>query len=319
MKRFSKLLFSSPTTVFLLLMLMFAMGTATFIEDKFDTITAYNLVYHSLWFELIFLLLILNLFGHLSKFNMTSRKKWPGLVFHLAFIVIIIGAGITRYFGFEGSMHIREGEETNLIYTHDPFLQISSPGKNDQFSYDKPFNISSFNDNSLHLEYLSPESGKVTIDYEAFLENAVERIKEHVPGGSKLISLIIADETAQQTLFLKESQVSNVGMFFMAFNNPANANAVQISEIPGGLAFTAPFNVIRTNMNTNESDTIRAGTQTEFVQSLIYRTQGMAFMNNGYFMNATTEFVPGSSDEKGTDALIPVSYTHLTLPTIYSV
>jgi cytochrome c biogenesis protein ResB len=122
MKRVINLLFSSPTTIFLLLVLMIAMGAATFIEEKYDTITAQAIVYKSIWFELIFFFLTLNLLGHILKYRMWSKKKWTGLPFHVAFIVIIIGAGITRYFGFEGSMHIREGQESNLIYSQNPYL-----------------------------------------------------------------------------------------------------------------------------------------------------------------------------------------------------
>ncbi len=304
MKHISKLLFSSATTVILLVILMFAMGTATFIEDKYDTITAYNLVYHAYWFELLFLLLILNLFGHISRYRMLSQKKWTGLLFHVAFIIIILGAGITRYFGFEGTMHIREGEATNLIYSHDAYLQVASGENAEKIIYDQPFNISSFTGNSLRLEYPSPTSGKVVIEYVAFLENAVERVKENVPDGKKLISLIVANEAEQQSLFLNEGQVTGFGTLSLAFNSKVDTNAVQISEMNGGLFFTAPFEVILTNMQTNVFDTIRAGTQTGFSKNLLYRAQGMAFMNAGFYSNATTEFVNGSSEEKGTSALV---------------
>ena len=304
MKRAINFLFSSPTTIFLLLILMTAMGTATFIEEKYDTITAQALVYHSIWFELIFFFLILNLFGHIMKYRMWGKRKWTGLLFHVAFIVIIIGAGITRYFGFEGSMHIREGQESNLIYSQNPFLQISIPEKNQQFNYNKPFIVSSFAGNSLHLEYLSQEKGKIKIDYVAFIPNAVERIKENVPDGKKIISLVVADQMAQQNLFLTDGQTSDPGSLSLAYNNTANANAVNIVEMNGALVFTAPFEVIRTDMATNQSDTIALGIQTEFVQNLIYRAHGMAFMNTGFYRNATTEYVSGNSDEKGTDGLI---------------
>ncbi|MCX6303615.1 MAG: cytochrome c biogenesis protein CcsA [Bacteroidetes bacterium] len=304
MKRIATLLFSSSTAIFLLLVLMFAMGTATFIEDRYDTFTAQRFVYHAAWFELIFFLLILNLFGHISKHKMLSRKKWASLLFHVAFIVIIIGAGITRYFGFEGSMHIREGEQTNLIYTQDPYLQISIEEKNQKFNYDKPFSISSFAENSLHLEYTSGDKGKITIDYVAFINNAVEKVRENVPGGRKIISLVVANESVQQNLFLADGQVSDFGMLSLAFNTSKNAGAVQISENNGVLTFTAPIEIIRTNMETKQSDTVRPGTPTVLLQNIVYRSQGNAFMKIGYYTSAATEYVPGASGEKGNDALV---------------
>lgn len=290
--------------IFLLLLLIVSMAAATFIEETYDTQTAQDIVYQSKWFELIFFLLILNLFGHISKYKMLNRKKWAELLFHVAFIVILIGAGITRYFGFEGSMHIREGEETNLIYTQIPYFRLAIQGEKEKYAYDKPFMIRSFTDNKLHTEYLSPEKGKITFDYLAFLTNAVEKIRENVPDGKKIISLAVADEQAQQTLFLTEGQVRTIGMLSLAFNTISKADAVVIEETDGALTITAPFDLIRTNMNMTESDTIRSGTKTDFTQDVIYLAQGRAFMRTGFYSNAATEFVSGTPEENGPDALI---------------
>jgi cytochrome c biogenesis protein ResB len=41
---------------------------------------------------------------------MYQREKIAMFTFHLSFIVIIIGAGITRFISFEGLMLIREGQ-----------------------------------------------------------------------------------------------------------------------------------------------------------------------------------------------------------------
>ena len=59
MKRIIKFLFSSPMMIILLVLLALALGVATFIEEKYDTATAGQWVYHAKWFEFLFLLLIL--------------------------------------------------------------------------------------------------------------------------------------------------------------------------------------------------------------------------------------------------------------------
>lgn len=43
---------------------------------------------------------------------------------HSAFIVILLGAAITRYFGIEGGMHIREGQSSDIIVTRDEFIAL---------------------------------------------------------------------------------------------------------------------------------------------------------------------------------------------------
>ena len=113
--------------IILLVILAFALGAATFIEEKYDTETAGQWVYHAKWFEFLFLLLIVNLFGHIKQYNLLKRKKWAGLTFHVAFIVIIIGAGITRYFGFEGVNAYPRRPDNQYINTSDPNVEIELP------------------------------------------------------------------------------------------------------------------------------------------------------------------------------------------------
>ena len=60
------------------------------------------------------------------------------LIFHISFIMIVIGAGVTRYVSFEGMMSIREGEQSNLIVSDRTFLQINVHNNAYQYSYDKP-------------------------------------------------------------------------------------------------------------------------------------------------------------------------------------
>ena len=48
--------------------------------------------------------------GNIKRYQLWRREKRPVLIFHLAFVMIALGAGITRYISFEGMMHIREEE-----------------------------------------------------------------------------------------------------------------------------------------------------------------------------------------------------------------
>ena len=98
-------------------MLVFAVasGYATFIENDYGTMTAQAVVYKARWFEILLIVLALNLVINIVRFNMFQKKKALVLLFHVSFLVILVGAGITRYYGFEGVMHIREGQSSNLL------------------------------------------------------------------------------------------------------------------------------------------------------------------------------------------------------------
>jgi hypothetical protein len=94
----------------------------TFIENDFGTSSAQALIYRSLWFEILLFLFSASILANIQRYRLIQLKKWGSLTFHLAIIVILIGAGITRYFGTEGMMHIREGQTSNTYLSAETFL-----------------------------------------------------------------------------------------------------------------------------------------------------------------------------------------------------
>ena len=118
----SNFLFSFRTTLILLAILAIGAGCATFIENDFGTSSARVLVYNNLWYEVILVLTTVNLIGIIFKYKMWRNKA--RFIFHAAFVIILIGAGITRYIGYEGIMEIPEGQTQNKMFTLDPYLQV---------------------------------------------------------------------------------------------------------------------------------------------------------------------------------------------------
>ncbi|MBL0703594.1 MAG: cytochrome c biogenesis protein CcsA, partial [Sulfurospirillum sp.] len=90
-------------------------GVATFIENDFGTLKAREIVYNSLWYEITLFLSSINLLVVIHKTKMYRMKV--RFIFHIAFVIILMGAGITRYFGIEGVMSIRENEKSNSFIT----------------------------------------------------------------------------------------------------------------------------------------------------------------------------------------------------------
>ncbi len=105
-KSITALFFGTRAAGLYLLVFAAAIGIATFIENDFGTSAAQKVVYRALWFEILLVLFAGTLVYNIIQFRMVRQKKWALLIFHLAMIVILAGAGITRYFGFEGMMHI---------------------------------------------------------------------------------------------------------------------------------------------------------------------------------------------------------------------
>ena len=104
-----------PVMAFLFLALAFSMAIATFVESSYGTPTAQTLIYKTKWFELILILLAINLIKNLIKYRFFTRQRFTLGIFHISFLVILLGAGITRYISYEGMMHIRENQSSNAI------------------------------------------------------------------------------------------------------------------------------------------------------------------------------------------------------------
>ena len=120
--KYFKFLFSPVLMGVLFVLFAVAMAAATFLENDFGSPAAYSMVYNTKWFELILLLLSVNLIGRLIILKLYKKPKLPVFLFHLSFILMIAGAGITRYFGWEGSIHIRDGEEQNTCFSSEKYI-----------------------------------------------------------------------------------------------------------------------------------------------------------------------------------------------------
>ena len=120
-----KYLFSNQLMALLFIAYATAMAFGTFIESWYSTDTSKIWVYNAWWFELILALFMVNFFGNIFKYRLLRKEKWAILMIHLSFILIIFGAFITRYFGYEGVMPIREGRRG----TTGSFSFASSCGK----------------------------------------------------------------------------------------------------------------------------------------------------------------------------------------------
>ncbi len=122
-KKISDVLFSYWTMALLFILLGAGAGVATFIENDFGTSTARVLVYNNIWYEIVMVLAAVNLSGIIYRRKMWRQKA--KFIFHSSFIIMLIGAGMTRYIGYEGIMHIKEGQTQNEMISLEPYLQVT--------------------------------------------------------------------------------------------------------------------------------------------------------------------------------------------------
>ncbi|MDX1470343.1 MAG: cytochrome C biogenesis protein, partial [Flavobacteriaceae bacterium] len=101
------------------------MAVGTILDRNMDTSpTPYTrtLIYNAWWFEAIMVFFVINFIGNIKRYRLFRKEMWATLILHLSFIFILLGAFVTRYFGYEGLLLIREGATENVMLSRDTYV-----------------------------------------------------------------------------------------------------------------------------------------------------------------------------------------------------
>ena len=206
----------------LLVIFAISIGYATFLENDYGTVTAKILIYNARWFESLLLLLCINLIGSIFVNKLYSRRKWPILLFHVAFILILIGAAITRYYGYEGIMHIREGESSDYIISEETYIRMVINDGQETVEENKKVLFSPYTANKFS-ENITVNDKTVQVNLRQFIPSATETIVPDPEGVPVLSLLIIVDNMQRLMLNLREGEIKNVEGHTISFNSAENA------------------------------------------------------------------------------------------------
>ncbi len=191
------------------------MSIATFIEKKYSTDVAKVFIYESTWFEVIILFIIVNLIGNIWKYKLWNYNKFPLFIFHLSFVLIFIGSIFSRYYSFEGTMSIREGETNGKILSRKNYVKLKiSRGSTTRFYHD-PYIFS-----SIHYKYKgrfffqeNPLKIKI-LDYTPCVKMVLLKKKQK----EKIIRIISTDQKERTEHFIKNGDTTNVNGITFSFN-----------------------------------------------------------------------------------------------------
>jgi cytochrome c-type biogenesis protein CcsB len=211
-------LFSMKIAVLLLFLFGIIAGTATFVENDYGTQTAQALVYKAKWFELFLLYFVMILLYNIAKFK--SYKTKPAVfLFHFSFLVVALGALTTRYIGYEGMMHIREGEESNTMLSSTKFLQwqVTSQTSHESLFDQKEIFLSSMTKNHLK-EHLHIDGKEVTLELLNYLPTFQKSVVVD-ENGKAILELMVSEGSQGKPLFLVEGEVKSLRDFDIAFNS----------------------------------------------------------------------------------------------------
>jgi len=260
-------------------------GVATFIENDYGTQTAQALVYKAKWFELFLAyftaLLVYNIFKYKSY-----RTKPAVFLFHFAFFIIAIGALITRYIGYEGIMHIREGQTSNLMVSNVKILQVFAQNGDKNASLEKELYFSSMTENHLS-ESLEAGDKKVKVELVKYLPTASEEVVKD-PNGKTMLELKVSAGGQGKIYYFAKGDRKDFGNFYVAYE-PAEEKTdkptFRIVGEPGALKVDFPFMLETLNMNTKEQAELNAG-ENNMTDRMLYR-----FADNAVVLKSIREKV----------------------------
>jgi len=255
------------------------MALGTFLESWYSTEAARIWIYNAWWFELLMAMLVVCFLGNIAKHNLLAKGKRVVLVMHLSFILILLGAFITRYFGDEGVMPIRENTISNTYLSEKTYLTVLVDGDKEGEPLRKTLNkrllLSEYTNNNFQIaDNFNKE--KFLIKYKDFRENVSEGLVLD-PEGEIYIKLIDAADGNRHEHYIKEGEVSSIHNILFTLNYQVKG-AINISSIKGEYFIYSPFEGEYTVMSTqNQGKLTNNLTQVLELRSL-YQIPGFQFV-----------------------------------------
>lgn len=281
----------------LLILFGISIATATFIENDFGTVAAKTVVYNATWFEVLLVMLIVNMVGVIFTKKLYQKSKIPSLLLHVAFIVIIIGAAITRFFSFEGIMHIREGESTNTYVSNDIYVQVDVTSGTDNYHYKKNVLFSNLVKNKFKKSFESGSSS-VSVELKVFIPRASQVLSED-PEGSMYLTVVIAGSAGRQNKFVRENEIADIGGIHLSFGDTTHVDDIHVIIDNGNLLFRAPAPISYISMNTQEQGELESNMFHPFQMRNLYTINDVNFVLSDFTPNGKLKLVSMPRGEGG--------------------
>ncbi|APS39491.1 cytochrome c biogenesis protein CcsA [Salegentibacter sp. T436] len=279
--KIASVIFSTRIMAVLFVVYAIALALGTFIESWYSIETARVLIYNAWWFEAIMVFFVINFAGNIKRYNLHKREKWSSLLIHLSFVLILVGAFITRYISYEGVMPITEGETTNIMLSEKTYFTAFIDGEIDGeprrrvLEEQVLFAPETENDYVLNTDY---NGQPVTIEATNFIYGAKEEL---VPAedGENHLKLVEAGGGNRHDHYLKEGEVQNIHNVLFALNEPTEgAINITYEEETGKYTINSPFEGDYMRMADQEKgNLVKDSTQNLMLRSL-YNIGAMQFV-----------------------------------------
>lgn len=296
-------LISMEFMAFLILLFAVSIGAATFIENDFGTPASKAVVYNAKWFELMLFFLLVNFIANVFRYKMYRREKWSILVFHVSFIFMIIGGGVTRYISEEGLLHIREGNASNAVVSDKAYFRMNVDDQKIQYSIDKALFLNPLYNPGFKNSF-EFNGNRIEVQYAGYIQNAIDTVVPSADGGNYL-ELVSTDGQGRKMIYLGEGTSERIGFLNVQFGNDTSLQGVRIFRDSNGLSFISPQEITYLRMADRSSGALAADTVHAFNPRHLYQIQGVSIvfkkLHEGVVKTVTS--VKGENMAAGIDVL----------------
>ena len=245
MKKLLNFLYSTRLMAVLFFLFATAMAIATFIENDYGTQTSKALIYNAWWFEAIMIFFVINFFGNIFRYKLYKKEKWPVLMFHAAFLLVLIGAGITRYYGYEGIMLIKEGETTNKFLSETTYLNaIVDDGNSQKPEINAQIMLSAWGKNSWsYSDSFRTKDNNIDFKFELvdYIPWAEKKLVEDENGEEHLF-FVESSEGTRHEHWIKKGTIQNIHGILVGFEAENNNASINFTNKDGALKMISKDN-----------------------------------------------------------------------------
>ncbi len=295
-KKIISILGSMKTMAFLMLVFAIAIGVATFIENDFGTQTAKAEVYNAGWFEVLLALLSINLAINILNFKMYRKDKALILMFHISFFIVLLGAAITRYVGYEGSMHIREGASKNTMLSSQTYLNFNFNDSGKLFEYSKPLYLSKISKNDISYN-IDVNDKNIKAEIVKYIPDAVYTIKP-TKNGLPIANMMVTGTSAQpQQLTLRKGEFFVTPSYVLDFESGKSFSKAVISlfVVDDKLKMSHSMNIKYLNMDDRSSAELNASKSTVVQERRLHTINNSSFVLRNFYPSAKEVLVSRST------------------------
>ena len=280
----------------LLVLLIVILALATFVESAYDTSTAWAVAYGTHWFEILLLLIGINIVGVMIRQKFFSRKKIVVFVFHLAFILILAGAVITRYISYEGTMHIRENDTASSMMSSSGQIDVVLDLEGERVERGKEVRLSELTPRDFKMS--SRIAGeKVKIRSIGYMANAIEQFMA-APGGDPFLQVMIVTDR-QTSVGLQSGMSRNVMGMDISFNSDDTLAVLRFVSDGDEISVFAPFTVTSMRMGGEGEVEYQPGEAVPIVDGKLYTLGHMRMALQHFMPSAKRQLIRAPAGQTG--------------------